>query len=245
MIDIRQPNISADTPDQQLLQMRSYLYQLAQQLNWAFSTVSAGDGGSSGGTPQTQTVTVAGNAKIDPQNTFSAVKGLIMKSADIVNAYSEIIEKRIQGGYLSRSDFGTYSEHTSQQIHESSTNIQQLFQNNRELSDTVNSLYDAQVGTNAYIKTGLMYEDNQGLPVYGLEIGQTNDVNGEITFTRFARFSSDRLSFYDRNDTEIAFISDYRLYISNAEVTGALTLTGKFKIFYDHGLAFQWIGGNA
>ena len=326
MIDIRQPNISADTPDQQLLQMRSYLYQLAQQLNWAFSTVSAGDGGSSSGTPQTQTVTVAGNAKIDPQKTFAALKDLIIKSADIVNAYYDEINTKLSGVYVAQSDFGTYAEQTEADISANSTGVSQLYENNRtillniqtlegsmkdefqrvdgaasdlfteiervdastntlsgtvgrletntqslsdsigdletnaqnlsntvgqiadstaSMAETVDALYAATVETNAYIKTGMLYEDDHGIPVYGLEVGQTNDVNGVNVFTKFARFSSDRLSFYDRNDTEVAFISDYRLYISNAEVTGALTLTGKFKIFYDHGLAFQWIGGNA
>ena len=40
MIDIRQPNITAKTETEQLLQMRSYLYQLSHQLQWAFSTIS-------------------------------------------------------------------------------------------------------------------------------------------------------------------------------------------------------------
>lgn len=326
MIDIRQPNITAGTPEQQLIQMRSYLYQLSQQLQWAFSTVSSSGSGNSVYVSPGSVGNAAVNARIDPQKTFAALKDLIIKSADIVNAYYDEINTKLSGVYVAQSDFGIYAEETGAVISANSTGVSQLYENNRtillniqtledsmkdefqrvdgaasdlfteiervdastntlsgtvgrletntqslsdsigdletnaqnlsntvgqiadstaSMAETVDALYAATAETNAYIKTGMLYEDEHGIPVYGLEVGQTNDVNGENVFTKFARFSSDRLSFYDRNDTEVAFISDYRLYISNAEVTGALTLTGKFKIFYDHGLAFQWIGGNA
>ena len=68
-------------------------------------------------------------------------------------------------------------------------------------------------------------------------------MNGQAVFSKFARFSADRLSFYDRNNTEVAYISDYTLYITNAEITGNLYILKRFRLFYGNGLAFQWIGG--
>lgn len=240
MIDIRQPNITAQTDREQLLQMRSYLYQLSQQLQWAFNTIDASGGsGTASGTVSGVPVS-AGTT--DTSNTFAEIKDLIIKSADIVNAYYMQINKRLEGQYVAQSDFGKYSEKTAQDIVENSTSINQIFSNLRETSDLVETLYASSVNTNAYIKTGLLYEDEHGIPVYGLEVGQTNDVNGENVFTKFARFRSDRLSFYDRNDTEVAYVSDYKLYITNAEITGSLRLADKFKIYYNNGLAFQWIG---
>ena len=38
-IDIRTPNINAPTESGRLEQIRSYLYQISEQLNWAFNTV--------------------------------------------------------------------------------------------------------------------------------------------------------------------------------------------------------------
>lgn len=273
MIDIRQPNISAGTDRQQLLQMRSYLYQLAQQLQWAFSTVSQSGGSSGGSSAPAPGGNVSGNTRINPGKTFAALKDLIIKSADIVEAYYSEINKRLEGVYVAQSDFGIYAEETSNEIKANNTGIEQLYENNRtvmtavntlegnvqsaseavnrlfrensELAQELEKLFTATIETKAYIKTGLLYEDDHGVPVYGLEIGQTNDVNGANVFSKFARFSSDRLSFYDRNDTEVAFISDYKLYITNAEITGALTLANKFKIYYNNGLAFQWIGGGS
>lgn len=300
MIDIRQPNISANTEREQLIQMRSYLYQLAQQLQWAFGSISGG------GEIQTTVRNYSNSAStehadVDGPKTFAALKNLIIKSADIVEAYFEEINKKLVGIYVAQSDFGTYSEETANEIKANSNGVQQLFSNTRtiqrsvdflqsdstdktttiqrlgttskDLSDTVgsleqnaqnlagtvdklsadaagmaetvNALYVASIETNAYIKTGLLFENEDGTPVYGLEVGQTNDVNGVNVFSKFARFSADRLSFYDRNDTEVAYISDYKLYITNADITGSLVLANKFKIYYNGGLAFQWIGGGS
>lgn len=36
---IRYPNITGKTPEEQIVQMRSYLHQLVDQLNWLFSVM--------------------------------------------------------------------------------------------------------------------------------------------------------------------------------------------------------------
>jgi hypothetical protein len=77
--------------------------------------------------------------------------------------------------------------------------------------------------------------------VYGLEIGQRNKIDGEEVFNKYARFTSDRLSFYDQNDTEIAYISDYKLHINHAEVLGTLKIGG-YLIDTTKGLTFKWVG---
>lgn len=241
-IQIKTPNITAATDREKLQQMQSYLYQMAQQLQWAFDTIETGGGGSGSSIRTSQAVAGknGGNSSLD---TFSEIKSLIIKSADIVDAYYVQISKKLEGIYVAQSDFGAYTEQTSQEIQENSTNITQIFTDIRELSGTVEQLYDSNVTTNAYLKSGLLEEKESGVPVYGLEIGQTNSVDGENVFDKFARFTADRLSFYDGNDVEVAYISDYKLYITNAEITGSLYLAGKFRIYYNNGLAFQWTGG--
>jgi len=42
MIDIRLPNITADSEAEQIAQIKSYLHQLVQQLNWALSVLESG-----------------------------------------------------------------------------------------------------------------------------------------------------------------------------------------------------------
>lgn len=267
-IQIQTPNITAGSDREKLQQIQSYLYRMAQQLQWAFDTVQAGGSHavSAATAPQKKT-----QEKEDPAETFAGLKNLIIKSADIVNAYYDQINRRLGSVYVAQSDFGTYSELTDQQIQENAKGVEQLFLNEqtiigrvgvvesgtqraterldelaldmRTVETNLSGLMAQALVTNAYIKSGLLDYDGSGLPIYGLEIGQTNNVNGVEVFDKFARFSSDRLSFFDQNDTEVAYVSDYKLYITNAEITGTLRLSGKFKIYYNNGLAFQWVGG--
>ena len=71
---------------------------------------------------------------------------------------------------------------------------------------------------NAYIRTGLLYEGSDGIARYGVEIGEEAEKDGVKAFRKFARLTSDRLSFFDQNDIEVAYISDRKIYITSAEV---------------------------
>ena len=42
MINIRLPNITANPEQGQLLQVKSYLHQLVQELNWALTSIESG-----------------------------------------------------------------------------------------------------------------------------------------------------------------------------------------------------------
>lgn len=240
-IQIPTPNITASNDRERLQQMQSYLYRMAQQLQWAFDTLETG----SNAVSQTRILPSQNAQKVASQDTtFAGLKDLIIKSADIVNAYYVQISKRLEGKYVAQSDFGTYTEQTSQEIQENSTNINQLFTNVRALSDTVDEMYNSTLSTNAYIKTGLLAEKEDGTPIYGLEVGQTNSADGVQFFDKFARFTADRLSFYDRNDIEVAYISDYHLHITNASISGTLTLMDQFEISCDSAsVDFNWMGG--
>jgi hypothetical protein len=178
---------------------------------------------------------------LDSQAAFASLKPLIIKSADIVEAYYEEISKRLVGEYVAESDFGTFREQTIQDIEANSTGITQFFTNLQELITDIDNINFKLLEVNAHIRSGLLYNDANGVPIYGLEIGQKNIVDGKEVFNKYARYTSDRLSFYDQNDTEVAYISDYKLYITNAEVTGTLQLGG-YIIETTNGLAFKWVG---
>ena len=97
---------------------------------------------------------------------------------------------------------------------------------------------------NAQIRSGLLYYDDDAIPVYGLEIGQKNTIDGEEVFNKFARFTADRLSFYDQNDTEVAYVSDYKLYIRNVEITSSYKIGGfKDTVMANGDVVTRWVGG--
>ena len=238
-MNIRLPQITNGTQAQQMQQVKSYLYQLVEQLN-----ISSEQNESQTQQLVQQTIAQAAQ-KTSPQETFSSIKSLIIKSADIVNAYYDEINRKLEGIYVAEANFPSGSaqfvEETSQSITETSTRIDQMFENMQEIISDLEGVQDYMLEVNAYIRSGLLYEDEAGTPVYGLEIGQKNTVNGEEVFNKFARFTASKLSFYDQNDTEVAYISDYKLYITNAQVTGSLRI-GDFTIETATGLTMKYVG---
>ena len=238
-VEFRLPNITATTAEGQLQQVKSYLYQMVEQLNWAMKNVA------SGGTGTETAMTVTGGAADQEKaatSNFNNIKALIIKSADIVNAYYEVISRRLEGRYMAESDFGTYLETTTQAITENSTQIERLYTNLQEIVSQMDGVGNTLVNVNAHIQSGLLYYDDDGIPVYGVEVGQKTEVNGEEVFNRYARFTSGKLSFYDQNNIEVAYISNYKLYINHAEITGSLRLGGfKDMVMADGSVVTKWL----
>lgn len=272
-IDIRLPNINAKTEAEQ--QIKSYLIQLAEQLQWALKNVDTSNN-TVVVSPTPRSLISSSQTTASAEATFGSIKALIIKSADIVNAYYEEINKKLEGEYVAESDFGTFRQQTSQDIFENSTNLNRSFSNIQEiktgvdsslatlteeighvdakvadvesnlstdintLKDTVKTINSSIAEIEANIKTGLL-DEKDGIPIYGVEIRQKNIVNGVEVFNKFARFTAGRLSFYDQNGFEVAYISDYKLYITHAEVTGTLKLGG-YSVDTTNGLTFKWVG---
>ena len=312
--DLRFPMITGATEKEQLTQIKSYLHQLVEQLQWSLNNIDNVQ------IQYIQTPTKSASSKKTDekgtQATFDALKPLIIKSAEIVEAYYEEITEKLEGLYVAQSDFGTFKEETLHEIQKNSTGITQVFTNVQTITTNVGELgtnlqdtksgigsnldaLSAEVGqidtalqgvktgvdtnlkaltedvgeidskldqakkdingdleklkkevsdivysiveVNAHIKSGLLYYDENEIPIYGLEVGQKNTVDGVEVFNKFARFTSDRLSFYDKNDMEVAYISDYKLYITNAEISGTLKL-GAFLIATSEGFRLKYIG---
>ena len=241
-IDFRFPNITAKDEAGQLIQMRSYLHQLVEQLNYAMKTVESGS--SSAASYQNKATPAAAGEDAKSQSTFNSIKSLIIKSADIVNAYYETINARLKGIYVAESDFGTYTEVTDAKIEGNSEAISQHYEDIQQILSDIEGFENSLIEVNAHIKTGLLYYDESGAPVYGLEIGQRTAMDGVETFNKYARFTSEKLSFYDSNDNEVAYISDKKLYITHVEVTGSFSLGGFVqKVRADKSVVEKWVEG--
>lgn len=232
-IDIRYPNITATDTEGKMSQMQSYMHQLVEQLNWALSTVNnAIEGNTSNVVMPSQN---GSNGEDNAVDTFNSIKALIIKSADIVQAYEDVMMKDFNGKYFAESDFGTYLEDTKHTIEDNSKYTKDEF---AKVQTITTGLENELKETEAYIKRGELYEDKDG-PVYGIEVGQT-DTNG--LFSKFARFTAKKLSFYDEQGDEVAYISQKKLYISEATFLYNIQLRGYLMDTSD-GLAFVWNGG--
>ena len=239
--EFRLPNITAPTAEGQVAQISSYFVQLIEQLNFALNSIDS-MASKGGDTSNQRGGTSSGNVETNAQNTFSEIKSLIIKSADIVNAYYEEFKKRFDGLYVAESEFGTFEEKTKQDIIANSTSIESLYGNIQKITDEIGNI-KTELDVTAYIKSGEIDENPDGTPVFGIEIGQTNEVNGEKVFDKFARFTADRLSFYDQNGHEVAYISDRKLYISNVEVTASYKIGGLIdSVLADLSVVTKYVG---
>ena len=238
-INIRLPNITDNTERGQLLQVKSYLYQLVEQLNLALTDVER----VASSAVTTAKASSVASAEKDSQATFNSIKALIIKSADIVNAYYDAISTRLEGEYVATSDFGSYAEKTSQDIKANSTGIEQLYSNLQAIFTDIENVESTLIKVNANINTGIVDYDEKGVPIYGLEIGQRTEIDGAEAFNAYARFTADRLSFFDQNGEEVAYISDQKLYISDVEVKGSFREGGFVDyIMTDLGVVTRWVG---
>ena len=239
MTNLRLPSISG-TDKEQLAQIRSYLYQLIPELQFALNSTGEGS------TRYTVEVTnrSVGSAQtnapsFDATVAFAQLKPLIIKSADIVQAYYEKINTVLSGEYVAQSDFGTFTEQTEQRIEETSEGITQNFTNIQQIFTDIDNLDKSLVEVNAIIKHGKINEKD-GVPIYGIEIGQTDP---EGNFLKYAQFTSDRLAFFDNNGIELAYFSDYKLYIRGIEVTERMQEGGYVDYVQPNGgIITKWVG---
>lgn len=210
MIDIRPPSITG-TDHEMLLAIRSYLYQLREQLQYGLENLDQKSGSDGGGvTIITQGDSVVGGGNKTPEETFESIKALIIESADIVNSYYDEINKRLVSEYVAVSDFGAYEKRVEGKI---SANADGITINN-ERYEALTAVYQdggtyATIVKNAgYIKAGFLGGD-----AYGLEVGQI--INDQ--YVGFGRFTADKISFYDRNGNETAWLSNRRLQAYEVE----------------------------
>ena len=240
---IRYPNIVGKTDTQKLEQMKSYLHQLTDELNFHLDKFGTAVNSVSG-YPSTTNEAARVAKKTDPVSTFNDIKALIIKSADIVNAYYDVISAKLDGVYVAESDFGIYAEQTSQSIAANTKSIGQFYTNLQQIIDDVDDVVRSQIEVDAHINTGLLYYEDDGTPVYGLEIGQRTEVGGEEVFNKYARFTPDKLAFYDQNGNEVAYISDRKLYITHIEVTGSYSQGGFVDTaLADGSIVTRWMRG--
>ena len=264
MILLQPPRLFGDER-QQLTQLKDYLGALIPQLNLALEQA----------TRQEYTLQTAQPQAIRAQKeqqaaaTFADVKSLIIKSADIVNAWYDAISLKLQGLYVAQSDFGTYREETALLLEASARQVELLFENDQTLETEFSNLQatandlratsgslsadmetvkaqgqaaahsiaglestaaglvaesaalksaadrmDGQLAglvadnllTKAYIRMGLL-DTEEGMDIYGLEIGQTVEANGTEVFAKCMRLSAGQLTFYNGDGSVAAVAS--------------------------------------
>ena len=262
-MNIQYPKITGKNSEEQLQQIRSFLFQLVQQLNMETDAQrTAGVSQSPGNSAQVVTSAAQGDtggegtAAGTPMSTFNQIKSLIIKSADIVNAYYEKIQEKLDSVYVASSEFGEYTRTSSTLTTETADGVEKNYESIQAITGQVNEL----LKTKANIRSGLLFvvgeQENlkeigqqlaEGTEVYGVEVGQTTTktVDGKETtvFNKFARFTAYGMALYDNYGNVSAYITDNRLNIPNAVVKNSMTRGGFVETINADGSSVErWVG---
>ena len=247
MTTISMPPYPTGTAAQIAARQYSYLFQMAQQLNLALEALESGAAvQGQGGVQQSP----AGNAVADLQQQYETLRTQIIKTAEQVEKTTQSLTAQLKEEYVAQSEFGTYVQRLSAYLEANPDALTQYYGFCGDLQANVAAVDAAfnhyRVDTQGYIRTGIVSYDGD-TPVYGVAVGQnltTRQVDGETVVEQNnfrAVFTSRRLGFW-QDDTEIAYLSDNRLYITDITVLSGLNV-GKWRMDSTAGLAFQWMGG--
>ena len=238
------PPVPVGALSAQVQQQYAYLFQMAQQLNVALGALEGGSAVSSGTSAKGGSVT-----QRDTKQEYDTLKSLIVKTAAQVEKTAERLTAQMQEDYVARSDFGTYVSQLNASLEATPEALSQYYRFASDLQANISAVDAAfsryKVDTEGYIRTGIVYYDG-AVPVYGVAVGQNLtevEVDGVTTVApnNFrATFTARRLSFW-QDSTEVAYVSNNQLYITNITVLSSLTV-GDWLITQKNGLAVRYVG---
>lgn len=229
--------IKADYPNKftELEQVNSYLHQLAEKINLNFANTTAEAIWSD--TAKALSVLsdkeASAKEKADILASYSAMRSLIIKTAEYTVENSEKIMLSMAGDYVAKSEFGDYFEKATVDIEGTPVGITQLY---GYTSGITGEFGDITVNSHNFIKTGLLYYDEDSLPVYGVGVGELTtkvEANGHTVLDRsnlLATYTADEIAFW-QNAEKVAYINNGSLYMPAANITGGtLNINDKFTV---------------
>ena len=237
---------------EQVTQQYAYLLQMAQQLNLALGQLEGMGGGGTGFASAARQAAgrtgSSGREKADEQ--YETLRSMIIKTAARVEKTTQELTAQLKENYVAASDFGQYIATLSAYLEANPEALIQYYSFVSDLKTNVEAVDAAfshyKVDTEGYIRTGIVYYEG-AVPVYGVAVGQgltCREVNGEkvVDQSNFrAVFTATRLSFW-QDATEVAYVSNNRLYITSITVLGGIGI-GQWSIgTAEDGLVFRWIG---
>ena len=207
---------------EQLKQLQAYLGMMSNKLNEALMAITIEQMA-----PEAQ-VEIRDAGKETAQKNYTALKSMIVKTAEIVRSEMDEITARLEANYTALSDqFGTYEQNLTSEITATAEGILQNYNytgriETLEADDASTQSFITR--TNQYIYSGLVYEED-GHPYYGIAIGENvTNTDGTLNHAnKKATFTMEKLSFW-QGETEIAYFSNGMFFITKGEITKTLVM---------------------
>ena len=111
--ELRLPQISGGTTEEQLVSLRNYLYQTIEQLNFTLSLIEKDTELKLNELKKSSAIAKTSQSK---QDSFDDIKALIIRSSDILNAYTEKITKKLEGVYVESDDYDDFVKEVTDAI---------------------------------------------------------------------------------------------------------------------------------
>lgn len=215
------PNIGNGTAEEQLAQIRSYIYRNNEQLNATLANLSVDKMWE-----QTASALSVSNGDIvevnkDLMSRYATIRDLVIKTADVVIQSDEKFASQMNGNYVAISDFGKYLRDTTLDISGSSVGIEYLYNYASQLETDLDNY---KVNQTSYIKQGLLDESGAS-PIYGVEVGLLSDsfeYNGKVIDTRSnlkTRITPTEMSWWAENK-KLFYLDKESVYFPYAKITG-------------------------
>lgn len=244
MVTMQQPPILRGTDTEKIARIHSYLYQIVRDLNSALNNLTEDNFAAESNASQILRNGGTEAQRKEQSENLSALKSLIIKTADTVHAEMDVIETELSSVYTAIGDPGTFDERIDAKITASATGLEQQFKTTTNIiSQTL-----TEIDTRGFIRQGIIGYNKDATPIIGIAIGENVEVNesGEIVTEKnnLAIWTSDRLSFYVLG-AEVAHFSNRALNVGDVIVSGKLALSNnKWEITHTNGFTIKWIGGD-
>ena len=240
-IKIETPPALRGTSEQQLQQVYAFLFRLSENLNVALNEVTPAD--------SAKKESVASGSKQQTNKSdggYDDLRALIINTAENVKKEMTYVWRELTSDYEAISEqWGTYRETIKTTIEETAESVVTKYDYDARIESVQNYVRN----TSGYIKQGFIEYDSEGDPIIGIAIGQNlqyvNEVIGQLDATQSCAFYTAGHVSFRINGQEVAYVSNQKLYIREAEITtGNVTLGGQWQLTTAKGFAIKWVGGD-
>lgn len=233
----------------QLGQIHNWMFQLAEQLNVAMNSIDGGNMTEAARQALDGAATKQ-DVSADIRSQREQLKALIIKTADIVRNEFDVKYEQFHSEYEALSEtFGEYREDVTREIRETAQGTLDSYVARIGLESSLEGFGTWKAETSGFIRKGFIYENENGVPVLGIAIGQdivtSETIDGvekfDVSNSNLGFFTASGLEFYV-NGSKVATFTNEAMLITDAKISGKLTI-GNWEISRHKGLTLKWIGG--
>lgn len=233
-------------------ELYSYLYRLSESLNVALNQVEQQITVKTENAVQTAVESAKNGGSFEG---LLDLKALIVNTAQIVRREMDVITTQLHGEYEAVSEqFGSFRENLESTITATANGILQQYDFETQIKALGGSLESYQTRTEGYIRQGFIgYEEDGITPQIGIAIGRNlssttvtledGQTLEQLKSDQSCAFYTDRKMSFRIGGEEVAYVSDRKLYILDAEITGSLTVGDWLISHGTAGLTLRCIGG--